>query len=353
MTFSLSASQIQNFMAASIEFHMRGEVAKQSIQDKHLLKMLEAGSKPFPGGKDKKITYRVKGDYVGAEEGYEGDDQVSYYNPSEIREASIIWYERHIGLTCTGTELKMAGITVTESDVKYTMKDQKQAAATRLANIWDDKMEDMTESRSRSRERMFWADGSASTKDVPGVKYWIVDNPTVPLVVAGLDQGANTWWRNRARLGIVANLANAASQVLVDTLQFEYRQLTRYGDKPTTLLCGSAFIEQLERELRARGQYTQTGWSGTGTLDVSMGDVNFKGMRAQYEPHLDDIGESKRGYWLNIGANGLCQMHMDGELDKSHAPARDPKEYVIYMARTSTLAMKCRRRNHMGVYSIA
>lgn len=348
----LSADEITQLMASSIDYHEKNEVTKQSVQNKHLFKDLEATSKAFPGGREL-ITWRVSGDVTTVEQGYAGADVVEYQNPANVRQASTFWRNRHVGIEMTYDELRHNGISVRDQSMGKGTKDQAGAAATRLANIFEEKVWDMKEGRERDRSKLYWRDGTYNALDIPGVTYYVVDAPSTPLVVAGVDQGANTWWRNRAELGIVANLGNASSTVLIDTLQTEYRQLTRYGSAPNKAYAGSDFIEQLEREIRARGSFTESGWAGGGARDVSMSDISYKGTRFVYEPELDEMNLAKRMYWLEIGGKGICLRHMDGERDVDQTPTRQHDRYVLRVAKTSVLAMTCKRRNQMGVYSIA
>src|SRR3546814_5427526 len=97
-----------------------------------------------------------------------------------------------------------------------------------LTNLLDDKIEDMIECGERGMNEMFWRDGTQDSKQVPGLMSFIHDDPTAGAVVGGIDQAANTWWRNRATLGI--NTATPENQNLVTTLQKEWRQLRRYGE---------------------------------------------------------------------------------------------------------------------------
>lgn len=353
MDWQLNAQEAANLVASAIDFHFKDTVTRQSEQAQPLLDKLEAGSKEFPGGKEF-LTWAVNFDEEEGEEGYRGDEAVTFQNPANTRRAQASWYERHSGMTVTFTELNQAGINVTETTTGSRTKDQANAMATRLNNVLDEKLTDMTNRRRRTRNKMFWRDGSASNKDVPGVKYWVQDAPSSAIVIGGVDQGLNTKWRNRASLSIAANSGNATDQVLVKTLGREYRQLKRFGGNPNYLPAGSDFLDQLENELRARGTYTDAGWAKAGgKLDIGLDDVAFRGMAFQYDPTLDDMGEAKRCYFLEIGGQGLQLMHMSGERDQKHTPARPENRFVLYSSVTWKGGMICRRRNGMGVYGIA
>jgi hypothetical protein len=201
--------------------------------------------------------------------------------------------------------------------------------------------------------RMFWEDGTQDPKEVPGVTSIVRNDPTAAATIGGLDQSLISKWRNRASLAIAANLSNASTQVLVTELNNDRRQLTRFGGGPTHYFCGSDFLEQLENELRAKGNYTLTGWGDKGAIDVGVDDPRLGNKKFVYEPWLDDNSRAKYCYALQIDKNGLCLMVQDGEDMKAHSPARPENKYVLYRAVTWTGTLVCWQRNGMAVYSIA
>jgi hypothetical protein len=344
-----TAQELENIANAAIDFHFRrGQVHSQTIQEKPLLRTMKAKQKTFPGGKEN-ITVRVKGEYSTTIMGFEHDDTVTYQNPANIKTATFPWKEIHAGISCTLTELKKDGISVVDSANSKSTTSHSNREETALANLLEDKLEDMSEGYSRGKNEMLWRDGTQDAKQVPGVTSFILDDPTSATVVAGIDQSSNDWWRNRASLGIAAS--DATLQGLVQTLQREYRQLRRFGGRPNTFLCGSDFMDWFERELRAKGNYTLEGWSKQGRIDASVADLTFKGVNLEYDPTLDDLSKAKYGYWLDTSC--IYPMVMDGEDDKKHSPARPEDKYVLYRALTWTGGLVCKRRNSSGVYSIA
>jgi hypothetical protein len=117
-------------------------------------------------------------------------------------------------------------------------------------------------------------------------------------------------------------------------------------------LAGSDFIEALEKELKSKGEFTQTGFGGDGKApDMGVGEVYFKGVHFYYDPTLDDLSKAKYAYLLDEKA--IHPMHMQGEKAKRHNPQRPHNKYVLYKAMTDVLGLVCKRRNTSGVYSIA
>lgn len=347
MPFTLE--QIENTSNAALEMHFqRGKIVSQTLQDKPLLDAMMAKEKTFPGGKDA-ITGTVKGVYTTTIQGFENDDQVSYGNPANIKKYTYPWKLIHAGIKFTMHELLQNGIKVVDTTDGSSVAPASDAERIQLANIYQDKLEDMQEGVDRGLNEMFWKDGTQDASLVPGIRSFVVDDPTSAVVVGGIDQVANTWWRNRASLAL--STADASAQVVVAKLQKEYRQLRRYGGNPTLWLAGSDFIEWMEKELRSKGNYTLEGWTSKGKTDAGMADISFKGHSIQYDPTLDDMSRAKYLYVLD--PRFIYPMAIDGESMKKHNPARPEDRYAFYKAVTWVGGLVCSRRNVHGVYSIA
>ncbi len=341
--------QIENTSNAALEMHFqKGKIVSQALQDKPLLDAMMSKEKTFPGGKDA-ITGTVKGVYTTSIQGFENDDQVSYGNPANIKKYTYPWKLIHAGIKFTMHELLQNGIKVVDTQDGSSVSPASEAEKIQLANIYQDKLEDMQEGVDRGMNEMFWKDGAQDAALVPGVRSFVVDDPTAASVVGGIDQVANTWWRNRASLAL--STSDASAQVVVAKLQKEWRQLRRYGGNPTLWLAGSDFIEWMEKELRAKGNYTLEGWNYARNTDAGMADISFKGNKVQYDPSLDDMSRAKYLYVLD--PKHIFPMAIDGESMKKHSPARPEDRYAFYKAVTWVGGLVCNKRNCHGVYSIA
>lgn len=344
---AFTAQELSNIANAALDFHVRGPAHSNIIQARPLVRALRSRQKMFPGGKEF-ITKAVKGVYTTRIQGYTGDDEVTYQNPANIKRAMAKWYEIHSGISVTLTELKVDGISVVDSTTSEQTKNHSQRELTVLTGLLEDKLEDMSEGTARTTDEMYWRDGTQDAKQVPGILSFILDNPAAVGSTFGIDRIANTWWRNRASLGL--SVTTPSDQVVVQTLQKELRQLRRYGKGPTHMFAGSDFMDAFEKELRSKGNYTLEGWAKSGSMDASVADIAFKGMMMEYTPILDDLGKSKYLYWLDL--NAIRLWCMEGEEDKKHAPARPPEKYVLYRAMTWTGGMLAQQLNTSGVYSI-
>jgi hypothetical protein len=283
--------ELSNIANAALDFYMKGKPLEQTIQDRPLLDALMSAKQTFSGGAGN-IRTNVKGEYTTTFQGYDTDDVVSFKNPANMRQINFPWRELHGGIQMTLTELKKDGISVVDSLTGKSTTQHSEAELTQISGILEDKLNDMTEGLARSFNSMTWLDGTQDAKSFPGLLAFITDAPTAG-VVAGIDRASTTWWRNRAITaasgGAIAS--SATNQTLSQTLRREVRQLKRYGGKPTLLMAGSGFLDKLESEVTAKGQYTLSGFAKQGTTDIGLADIEMRGVGSfKYDPTLDDIG---------------------------------------------------------------
>jgi len=345
-----TAAELENLTNSVIDFYMKGPAKAQSLQNRPFLAKLKETQSTFPGGKEF-IRGNVKGDYTTTLNGYSYDDTVEYTNPANIRQYTWPWFELHGGVSVTHTELKHAGITVTENNAAQSTSSKSNAAVMRITNILEDKLDDMTEGTARAMNLICMRDGTQSAKEFPGLRAIVRDNPTVG-IVGGIDAAANVWWRNRARTAASGGVITTSTANLtgIRTMQFEMRQLRRFGGAPNFVFAGSGAIDKLESEVQARGSFTDAGWAKD--IELSMGDLVIRGVgKIVYDPTLDDEGLTNRMYVLDC--RHLMLKVMDGEDMKVHSPARPENKYVMYRAVTWTGTMMARQLNCHGVYDFA
>jgi hypothetical protein len=340
-----TAQELASIEASVIDFHKKG-VKDQTLQARPLYDDLVRMKKTFPGGKEY-VTERVSGEFPVEMVGYTHDDEQAYDNPATLKEAKAKWYEVGAGVSYTHTELKKYGVTVVDSAFGDKTSTHTEAELVALVNIVEYKNKQLNEGSHRSLAEMFWRDGTQDAKAIPGILSFILDSPATGTTF-GIDRAANTWWRNRASVSIDAS--TASNNNLINTLQDEFRQLRRYGVPKHKFYAGSDFMDAMEKEMRSKGTYTDTGWAKSGRLDASMADLAFKGIDIVYEPLLDDLSRAKYGYVLDM--NAIYLHAMENEWMKSHTPARPAEKYVLYRALTCTGALCASQLNSSGVYAI-
>ena len=345
----LTNDQLANIANASLDFYVnKGDVLSQVIQDKPLFNAMDKASKTFPGGKGH-VDLAVKGVYETTLGGYTATEEVDYDNPDHIKRVKYPWREHHIGIEVTHSELKHDGITVADNLTGET-RNVSGRDKTVLVNLFKDKMEDMMEGYARGMNDLLYTDGTSNVS-MTGIQGVILDDPTVANETVGeLRTDTNTWWQNRTEIDIATT---TGGQELIDLIHQEIRQLRRYGGKPSIAVCGSDFLDRLTTELKSKGNFTQTGW--TGKQDISMGEVYYQGIHFQYDPTLDDLTisgatPSKRCYIID--PSKLYLMYMDGEKMVRHSPTRPHDYYSIYRAITTTSVLCASQLNCHGVYEI-
>jgi hypothetical protein len=343
-----TVQEVENIANSALDFYLdKGRVESQTIQEKPLHKAMLAAMETFPGGKEN-LSGAVKGEYTTTIQGFQNDDEVEYANPANVKRYNYPWKLIHAGIKFSMHECAKDGISIVDTTTGKGETEHSKRELTALVNILKDKFEDMMEGTERGFNSMWWGDGTSDSDLVPGLTSFIVNDPTSATVVGGIDQSSNTWWRNRASLAI--DTSTASNQNLVTKLQQEWRQLRRYGGRPNLVLCGSDFIDAMEKELRSKGNYTLEGWTSTKATDASIADINFKGVKFQYDPTLDDLSKSKYCYVLDT--RYIKPKVIDGENMKKHFPARPENKYVFYRAMTWMGGLTCNKRNAHGVYSI-
>lgn len=347
---AFSQAELDNIANAALDYYIdKGNVYAQSLQDKPLLKAMDSSAKTFPGGKGE-LSVAVKGTYTTSVSGYTHNDTVTYANPANIKRANYAWKEHHAGISLTLTELKKDGISVSDSTTSAGTSNHSGRDQTVLANLFQDKLDDMMEGYSRGMNDFLFGDGTADANAIAGIQTLIKDVPGTG-TTGGLSNATNTWWRNRANVAIATT---TTGQELIETIHSEMRQLKRFGGKPTVAVCGSAFLDRLADELRRNGNYSQTGFARG--QNIAMGEISYNGLTFQYDPTLDDLtiatkDPSKRCYIID--PSKLCMYYMDGEKMKRHSPARPADQYVMYRAVTTTAALSATQLNCHGVYEIA
>ena len=275
---AISGDKLASIANAALDYYLqRGEVISQTLEDKPLLRMMDAKAKSFPGGKGN-VSLAVKGTYTTTLSGYTHSDQVQYVEPDNLLRVNYPWKEHHAGITISFTELKHDGITVSDSATGENTTNHSGRDKHVLVNILQDKLEDMVEGYQRGMNDILFGDGTANSGKVfAGIQAIIKDDPTTGNVGGLLqtDASTNTWWRNRKTIDLSTT---PTGQELTDHLHQEMRQLRRFGGNPDIAVCGSAFLDRLVTELKSKGNYTQTGWSSSGATDISVADISYGGL---------------------------------------------------------------------------
>jgi hypothetical protein len=344
---ALGLALAQDIASAALDWFVRGDALLQTQQDRPLLAFLNAGKDTFPGGKQY-ISEPVQGatmnDVPGFFAGYTQDDQLAFTQASNLLRVQYPWKECHAGFIITLTELKQDGISVSDSGAT---SEHSEIELSRLTGILKNRLADYAESWARAMNLMLWKDGSQDAKQIPGVLSILLEDPTTG-TVGGLSQATYPWWRSRVNLALSPS---PEDQTVSKFFRNEVIQLSRYGGKPNKVLCGSLFWDALMQEVSEKGIYTQSGFADKGT-DIGMNRISAKGIGTyEYDPTLDDLGLAKSSFVLD--SRRLKLRPMEGEWNKTLAPARPYQYMVLIKSMTATGGLTCNQLNGMGRYAIA
>jgi hypothetical protein len=369
---AFTANEVTHIANSALDYYLdKGDQWRQTLQKRPFMDKIVARKKTFPGGKGD-ISIAVSGDFGngGVNDtltGYTHNDVVNFYTPANIKRARYPWREHHLGLELTHTELKIDGISVVDpgSNGEKTTEHSRREM-TVLVGLLEDKLFDLGEKYARDFNKLLYGNGVADPKALAGLALLVAADPSVG-TVGGLDRSlaANAWWRNRAytaafgakvtgtpALGVhggnavTSNIANGGA--LLQVLQKELRQLTRYGGKPDLFLVGSDFLGAMETEIRANGSYSISGFNKS--QNGAMGEMHFGDSAIIYDPTLDDMGFSKRGYWIDTSK--IMLMVMEDEWMHKHTPARPHNQFLMYRSITSTCQLIGKQFNSSLVIDI-
>lgn len=331
-----------------LPFHIRGDAMAQTIQDKPFLKWWESKKKTFAGGLQFQITERIQGQYMSDTstiQGYSQDDQLNFGQAMNLQQSSWFGKEHNYGLIITWTELKQDGITI---DDKQAIKRHSDKELFVLADILKNRMADFAESYARGKARLFFLDGSQDPKAMAGFQSIITTTPATG-TTGGISRSAYPWWQHRTNFTLQPSGEN---QTLCRFFQSELRLLRLFGGRPDTAFCGQDFLNALEMEIRAKGVYTQEGFTKDETNDFGQGAISLKGLgKFTWEPMLDQLGFGKYCYILD--SRHIKVRPMEDEDDKTLTPVR-PYNYLVFLHNiTWTGTMTSNQLNCQGAYAIA
>lgn len=351
---TLTAAELSNIAVTTLDHYERGKAKNQYIEARPLLNELIKRQKPYSATAGN-LKCNVKFQNGANFQGFEGDDTVSYTNLTNVKQASYSTSMIHSGIKMTYEELQKQGIHVVDHVGEKPITRMNKSDLEIITNILEDKYDEMMEGWAINFDEMLHQDGTQDSKEVPGIKSMIADDPTSD-TVGGIDRSvsANALWRNRNSGysgGLTTITASEANQTITKFFRNEVRQLQRYGGKPNFIICGNTAIEALEQEYQAKGSYTETGFA-KGTNDLGMATISIRGIGTfNYDPTLDNEGEADRVYILDLDAIKLRPLK--GEDRRHHAPARPHDEYVLYKAMTWSGGLVADRLNSSGVYKLA
>lgn len=345
MSIEFTADQLDQLVKTTLPFYVRDQLFSQADQATPALNNFKQRKKNYPGGDQIVVTARF-----GRENGWDlvtsSDQDLTFYNPSPLKEARYSWEMNHLGLTFSWQEMAQAGFSLSNADSGEFARASQQDKV-RIQDFLQSKFEQMDfDSRHSFAQDRIWSDG---TNGFPGVPALVTDTPDTG-ATGGLSRSSNPLWRNRARVGSSNRISYSSSnQTLTQTLRSEMKQLRRYGSVAHKAYCGSLFLEALEIEMTAKGSYTESGFNRE-NIDVGVNGIALGNMLFMYEPALDDNNEENRCYIVDHN-NIRLYMHSGNDMT-IHEPARPHDKLAYYRSILWSGAMVATRLNSSGVYEV-
>lgn len=353
MAFTVAVAA--NIGAEILEGYQRPKNVKDTllrVAEKPLLRILLAsqetyGSAGWAAGADlttadTNIREYVLGDRMSAQagsyHGTRGDGILVFKTATGGVQTICPTGKGHAGWSILFDELNAAGVHVTNNKATTTTEERNV-----LIDFFETRKADYMESIDYKRNVTLFLDGTQDADIYPGLKSILTDDPTVGTVL-GISR-ANIWWRHIAYTGVGG--ANAkpqyskANQTLSETVIsiFKY-DLPQYGGRPNACIAGRDLCDALDREARAKGMITQSGWADAMT-NIDVKGVKIGNLAVEHEPLLDEQGESKRLYaWDTRRLRLRPQREEWGKVTAQNKPA---DQEVLLTSTTDRAAMCCRQ----------
>lgn len=351
-------AEIDAIAARVIDRYIKGQPIDSASFDKPTLKKFVQKRKQFKATKGNiSLPVRLKHGNDGTRDSLAGitpGEELEFYNPSNARRAEYTRRKHHIGMSMTEDELEDYGITITDE-----MGGTSAGSASDHAVLMDalkEKASDFNEQFDEKANTLLWSDGTADANAMAGIRAIVLDDPTSG-TVGGISCGLNAKWRNRAYTSAHAasggtdkiTSSTSGGGELIQVLTKDLRQLMRFGGRPDYRPAGSDFLDALEREIRANGEYAQMGFAKDHELGfngLALGGVPFI-----YDPELDNIGREKYAYALDCRHINLHTR--DGLWKKVRKPARPYNKFVMHQSLVATAQVCADQLNCHAVYQIA
>lgn len=351
-----NTQQINTGLNYAIQDFQRKDPIDQ-INTEHLtLNWLLANKQPsmFGNGSFKEPVY-VSND--SNYQNYFGADQVTYNERDPARWTDFTYYNFHDGFWFDEDRLAANGIILAEGDPQAV---PTSAEKFQLLDLLKTSYTSLKNSIQVGLAQEFLQDGSQSTKAVPGLDHIVATDPTTG-TVGGLDAATADYWRNNVNLAIDTTTAGT----LLAAMEVTHRDCMRYGgQKPSKIICGSAFLDAYAKDVRNQPGTTlmvTTPAKGGAVLDGSRSGLYFKGVPVEWDPDFDALDDllgaitypwAKRCYFLNE-KGGLVLRPMKGHWMVNRKPERLPDRYVHYFGQTGKYGITSNKRNSLAVLSIA
>lgn len=348
-----TAQEISDAGKAALDFYLKNKPVDQIQTERPWIRKLMMTARTFPGTKQY-VVEQLRKTYGSNFQWYYGAQAVTYNSRQTLEQSQFAWHGAHDGFFLDEDRLLQNGITISESQ---RGGNNTQAERMQLTNLLEEQNESLRLGFEEKFDYELHQDGTQDTEALAGLEGLVKDDPTSG-TVGGIDQSANTWWRNQTVTGL-------GSSTILTNMESIWRLCTRNGGRPDFILMGSDFVDTYVTAARAEGN-AEWMLSRVGRVDPAFpvgergnNDLQFKGVPIVWDPVMADLDANlspsidyeKRCYFINCRHMRLRPA--EGHNMVSRKPPREYNRYVFYWAITWKGALTTNRLTGHAFLSIS
>lgn len=173
------------------------------------------------------------------------------------------------------------------SIVRFGVDDQKNRGKNQIINLMMAKLQNARDSLISELESRLFAGEGSSQNAMDGLLHLVQDDPTVASTVGGIDQSANSWWRNQSINMTGVSFASSGVENMRKMLNNTMNNLKM--DAPDIIVCGQQPYEFYEDNLLSYYRITNN----------KLGDAGFQNQVFKGIPMVWSPSCGNRMYFLN------------------------------------------------------
>ena len=173
------------------------------------------------------------------------------------------------------------------SIVRFGVDDQKNRGKNQIINLMMAKLQNARDSLISELESRLFAGEGSSQNAMDGLLHLVQDDPTASSTVGGIDQSANSWWRNQSINMTGVSFASSGVENMRKMLNNTMNNLKM--DAPDIIVCGQQPYEFYEDNLLSYYRITNN----------KLGDAGFQNQVFKGIPMVWSPSCGNRMYFLN------------------------------------------------------
>jgi len=325
----------KNIAASTMKHYIR-ELADNVTTHIPLIKMLiDKGNVKVRGGTS--INFPIEYGDSTACKSYEGYDPLPLSDDDFIDQGEVRWARYN-------------------QSIQYSDDDE-------AFNSGEEAIIDFVESRTKNAERSLkktlaahcMLDGSGNnSKDLYGIPYWVREDPTTSVAVAGINQSTSTWWQNQhldnTTIGAWGSATNKYGRQAFDSMAID---LQRNEEFPDAAFTDKTSYKKLKKEYELSEIYQIGSRSGKEKKVYGSRGFEVDGVEVLFDNSITNTtGTDGTMYLLNTN---YMKFYIHAKKNFVFIPAMRPTNTASYVSHIRVyLNLVCTNRAMQGViYNIA